>query len=89
MARSARDAKIDNRTARLKLPVGERRYVTVGEGILPVFSDKLVGELTTPEIRSWLNKLASTPARKRSGRGKKTAYRSKPSTPDENRARKW
>ncbi|MFH1157949.1 MAG: tyrosine-type recombinase/integrase [Pseudomonadota bacterium] len=56
--------------------------------ILPTFKDKLAVELTTKEIRDWLNKVAATPARKRSGKGRKQAYRDKPKTDEEKRARK-
>lgn len=33
MARSARSSKLETRTSRLKLPIGERNYVRIGKGI--------------------------------------------------------
>lgn len=56
--------------------------------ILPAFGDALVSDIKTAQIRTWLNKLAATPARKRVGKGKKTAFRAAPKTDAEKRARK-
>lgn len=56
--------------------------------ILPTFAKKLVSEITTKEIRDWLNKLAATSARKRSGKGRKQSFRDAPKTDDAKRARK-
>jgi integrase len=63
-------------------------YFNVHAHILPVFGDTLVSELKTSAIRAWLNKLASTPARKRTGKGKKTAFRDAPKSENDKRARK-
>lgn len=57
--------------------------------ILPHFGDKLLAELTTPEIRAWLDALASSPARRRTGMWEKQQkFADKPATTDAKRARK-
>lgn len=56
--------------------------------ILPPLGPKLISDLTSKEIRDWLNDLAATPARKRSKHGKKQAYQAKPKTEDAKRARR-
>jgi len=56
--------------------------------ILPYFGDKLVTDLTTKSIKDWRDKLAATPARKRSKNGKKQEFRDAPQTDEEKRARK-
>lgn len=57
--------------------------------ILPHFGDKLLAELTAPEIRGWLETLASTPARRRTGMWEKEQkFADKPATSDAKRARK-
>jgi integrase len=71
-----------------------RRAVTETEHvvkahILPVFGDRRIGDLTAPQIRAWLEKLGSAPARVRTGRrAKRQAYRPAPHTQDEKRARR-
>jgi integrase len=62
---------------------------TVNAHILPAWNNKLVMEITTPEIVRWHEKLATTPARKRSSKLSTTpAYRKKPNTTEEQRSRK-
>lgn len=62
---------------------------TVNAHILPAWRDKLIMEMTTPAIKRWHEKLAITPARKRSSNlSTQTAYREKPATPEEKRSRK-
>ena len=57
--------------------------------ILPRFGDKLITELTAPQIRAWLEKLAATPARVRtSAFAKKQSYRKAPQTAEQKRARR-
>ncbi len=56
--------------------------------ILPEWGDVLLMDLKTKDIRKWHEKLAATPARKRSGNGEKQAYREKAITADEKRSRK-
>jgi integrase len=63
-------------------------YLNAHAHILSTFGNVLVTELKSVEIRNWLNKLASTPARKRSGKGKKLAFKEAPKTEAEKRARK-
>lgn len=63
-------------------------YLNIHAHILPAFGDTLVSELKTAPIRAWLNKLAATPARKRSGKGKKMAFRDAPKSDNDKRARK-
>lgn len=63
-------------------------YLNIHAHILPAFGDKLVADIKTLELKAWLNKLAATPARKRAGKGKKTAYKAAPKTDAEKRARK-
>ncbi len=62
---------------------------TVNAHILPYWGNKLIIEISTPEIRRWHEKLAATPARKRSSQfSLKIEHREKPTTHDEKRARK-
>jgi len=57
--------------------------------ILPALGDRLVSELTAPEIRAWLEKLAAKPARRRTSKfGKDQKFRGAPKTEDEKRARR-
>jgi integrase len=55
--------------------------------ILPALGDVPVSELTATRLRTWLHKLASKPARKRSGIGRKLAFKDPPATEDAKRAR--
>lgn len=61
---------------------------TVQAHVLPTFGERLVSDLRTVEIKVWLNRLATQPARIRTVAGKKQRHRDKPSTPDQKRARK-
>jgi integrase len=62
---------------------------TVRAHIFPAFGDRLVSELKTREIQDWLNKLAVTPARKRTGRfSDRQQFRKKATAMDEKRARR-
>lgn len=61
---------------------------TVTAHILPIFGSKLVTELTTLEIRTWHNKLATTAPRRRTGMGEKQRFGDRPVTDDKKRARK-
>jgi len=63
-------------------------HLNIHAHILPTFGDVLVSELKTVSIKAWLNKLASTPARKRTGKGKKMAFRDAPKSENDKRARK-
>lgn len=63
-------------------------YLNIHAHILPTFGDTLVSELKTAPIRAWLNKLAATPARKRTGKGRKMAFRDAPKSDSDKRARK-
>lgn len=57
--------------------------------IVPKLGNRLVGELRAPDIRNWLNKLASTPARIRTGKtGKAQRHKAAPKTEDQKRARR-
>lgn len=62
--------------------------LNINAHILPTFGKTLVSELKTLQIKAWLNKLAATPARKRSGMGEKISFREAPKTDNEKRARK-
>lgn len=62
--------------------------LNINAHILPTFGDKLVTELRTSDLRAWLNKLAATPARIRTAKGKKMAFKAAPKTDAEKRARK-
>jgi integrase len=56
--------------------------------ILPAFGEREVSSLTSDDIKSWFNKVATKPARLRTGKGvRKQAHREKPKTDDEKRAR--
>jgi len=62
---------------------------TVNAHIVPALGDNLVFELTTPEIRRWLERLALAPARKRTTKtSTKQAHREKPQTDEEKRSRR-
>lgn len=61
---------------------------TVKAHILPTLGEKLVSEITAPEFRKWLNKLVTTPPRRRTQMGKKQQFGDKPETDDGKRARK-
>lgn len=62
---------------------------TVDAHILPTWGDTLLIGITAPALRRWHEKLAAQPARKRTGQhATKQAYRDKPVTADEKRARK-
>lgn len=56
--------------------------------ILPAFGAKRVDEITRAQFKSWLQKLARTPARKRAKAGDAQQYRAAPTTDDEIRARR-
>lgn len=57
--------------------------------ILPVLGGRKVADLTSPLLRNWLEKLASSPARIRTSRfAKHPKHKAAPSTADEKRARK-
>jgi integrase len=56
--------------------------------ILPSLGDQLVSALTAKRIRDWHHRLAAKPARKRSGIGRRPAYKAEPATADARRARK-
>jgi integrase len=57
--------------------------------ILPRLGDKLIAELTAPQIRTWLEGLAATPARVRTSPfAKKQGYRKAPQTAEQKRARR-
>lgn len=61
---------------------------TVAAHILPVFGNTLIADLTTLSIRKWLDKLATTPPRRRTGMGVKQKFGDKAVTDDKKRARK-
>lgn len=61
---------------------------TVTAHILPSFGNQLITDLTTLEIRTWLNKLATTPPRRRTQMGEKQQFGDKAVTDDKKRARK-
>lgn len=62
---------------------------TIRAHILPTLGDKLLMDLDTIAIRRWHERLATTPARKRTRtHATKQAHREKPATADEKRARK-
>lgn len=57
--------------------------------ILPRLGDKQISEVTAPQIRAWLERLAATPARVRtSAFAKGQGYRKAPQTADQKRARR-
>lgn len=61
----------------------------VGAHILPPLGDRLVADLTAAELRAWLERLASEPARIRtSRRAEKQNRKHAPRTEDEKRARR-
>jgi len=56
--------------------------------IIPTLGNKLLSDLTTQDLKEWLDNLASTPARLRTGKNStKANYRSAIRTSDEKRAR--
>lgn len=61
---------------------------TINAHILPAFGEKLVKNVTSLEIKAWHHKLATQPARKRTGLGSKQQYQAKAESPDAKRARK-
>jgi integrase len=62
---------------------------TINAHILPTLGNKLLMELDTITIRKWHAKLATTPARKRSGKtATKQAYQDQATATDKKRARK-
>lgn len=62
---------------------------TIAAHIMPTWGDKLLMDIKSRDIKLWRDKLASQPARKRSGVGAtKQAFRDKAVTADEKRARK-
>lgn len=61
---------------------------TVAAHILPVFGNTLIADLTTLSIRKWLDKLATTAPRRRTGMGAKQKFGDKAVTDDKKRARK-
>jgi integrase len=57
--------------------------------ILPAFGDREIATLRGPELKAWLDKLATRPARLRTSKGAKRAnVRPAPKSDDEKRARK-
>ena len=62
--------------------------IAIEAHIIPAFDKKLVSELKTKDIKEWLEKLATTPARKRSRMGEDLSYQDNPQTIDQKRARK-
>ena len=62
--------------------------LAVNVHILPEFGQRLLRDLTTPEIRAWHHKLAAQPARERTGKGSKQQFRAKAHDNDSKRARK-
>lgn len=62
---------------------------TISAHILPTLGDRLLMDLDTPTLRRWHERLASTSARKRTRtHATKQAFREKPATAEEKRARK-
>ena len=62
---------------------------TVRVHISPALGDRKLEDLTAPQIRAWLDKLAARAARIRSGRhAKKQSFKALPQTADEKRARR-
>jgi integrase len=62
---------------------------TIKAHILPALGDKNIADLTSANIRAWLEKLASRPARLRTRKlSKRQSYRHAPTTQDEKRARR-
>jgi integrase len=61
---------------------------TVTAHILPVFGNTLIADLTTLSIRKWLDKLATTPPRRRTSMGVKQKFGDKAVTDNKKRARK-
>lgn len=62
--------------------------LTIQAHILPFFGNRLISELTTPEIKRWLERLAATPRRTRTKRFEEQAFLPPPQTDEEKRARK-
>lgn len=56
--------------------------------ILPAFGDSLVAELTHKQIAGWHVDLAEAPARKRSRKGRKQAFKARPVNDDGKRGRR-
>jgi integrase len=55
--------------------------------ILPALGDHKVGDLTAPQLRAWLEKIAKAPARIRSGKSKKQRTKPAPKTDEDRRRR--
>lgn len=66
----------------------QETQASINAHILPFFGEKLITDLTTKEIKDWHQKLASTPARKRSSKLGKQLYQKTPDTDDKKRSRK-
>jgi integrase len=62
--------------------------LAVDAHILPAFGDTLISDLKTRDIRAWHEKMAATPSRKRTSKGRKQTFHDAPKTTDEKRARK-
>lgn len=62
--------------------------IAIEAHILPHFAEKPIADLTTREIRAWLERLAAQPPRRRTRMGAKQAFGKAPRTSDEKRARK-
>jgi integrase len=56
--------------------------------IRPTFGEIKLSALKARDIRAWMEKLATSPARKRTAKGKRQQYRDKPKTEDQKRARR-
>lgn len=61
---------------------------TLRAHILPAFGSKMIADLTTGELKSWLSRLAAQPPRRRTRPGANQTYGSVPASADEKRARK-
>ncbi len=66
----------------------QETQASINAHILPYFGDKLISELSTKEIKAWHQKLASSPARKRSSKFGKQQYRNAADSDDQKRSRK-
>jgi hypothetical protein len=56
--------------------------------ILPTLGNKVVAELTAERLRRWLSDLATTPAFRRTAKGKPQAYKAEPTTEEAMRKRR-
>jgi integrase len=59
----------------------------VAAHILPTLGERPVSQLTAKDLKAWRDRLARTPARKRTGFGKQPQFCEKPATDEEVRAR--